>query len=138
MTTLAGLSAVLLYVLASLLLGRQLARQEKPDPRPVMALGALALPLHLLSVHASIFQAGGLDLGLFNVVSLVGWLIATLSLAMSLYQPIITLTLGAFPLAALGLLLSLFAHDPGLQRAHHRRRPCRGGAGAGDGPGWRG
>lgn len=112
MTTLAGLSAVLLYVLASLLLGRQLARQEKPNPAPVLALGALALPLHLLSVHAAIFQAGGLDLGLFNVVSLVGWLIATLSIAMSLYQPVITLTLGAFPLAALGLLLSLFAHDP--------------------------
>lgn len=112
MPTLAGLSAASLYVLASLLLGRQLARQEPPHTARILAIGALALPLHLLSLHAAIYAGGGLDLGLFNVVSLVGWLIATLSIAMSLYQPVVTLTLGAFPLAALGILLSLAAPDP--------------------------
>ncbi|MES2917643.1 MAG: cytochrome c biogenesis protein CcsA [Pseudomonadota bacterium] len=111
MPILAGLSAALLYVLASVLLGRQLARQEKPQTTVILGLGALALPLHMISLHAAIYGGGGLDLGLFNVISLVGWLIATLSLAMSLYQPVITLTLGAFPLAVLGILLSLFARD---------------------------
>lgn len=111
MPTLAGLSAALLYVLASLLLGRQLARHEPIHASRVLGLGALALPLHLVSLHAAIYQGGGLDLGLFHVVSLVGWLIATLSIAMSLYQPVVVLTLGAFPLAALGALLSLFAPD---------------------------
>lgn len=112
MPTLAGLGAASLYVLASLLLGRQLVRHEPLQTARILGLGALALPLHLVSLHAAIYQGGGLDLSLFNVVSLVGWLIATLSIAMSLYQPVVSLTIGAYPLAALGILLSLFLHDP--------------------------
>ncbi len=110
--TLAGLAAVLLYLTASILLARQLSRRQKPEPTVILALGALALPLHLLSVHAAIYQPGGLDLGLFHMVSLVGWLIATLAIGMSLYQPVVSLALGAFPLAALGILLSLFVEAP--------------------------
>lgn len=112
MTTLAGLAAALLYILSSLLLGRQLARREPPRTPLILGLGALALPLHLICVHAAIYQPGGLDLGLFHVISLVGWLIATLAIGMSLYQPVVSLTLGAFPLAALGILLSLFVPAP--------------------------
>ena len=110
--TLAGLAATLLYVTASLLLGRQLARREKPSVPVILGLGALALPLHLLSVHSAIYQPGGIDLGLFHMVSLVGWLIATLAIGMSLYQPVVSITLAAFPLASLGILLSLFATAP--------------------------
>ncbi|MDF3031218.1 MAG: cytochrome c assembly protein [Moraxellaceae bacterium] len=112
MPTLAGLAAALLYALASVLLGRQLTRREKVNPRQILGLGALALPLHLISLHAGIYHPGGLDLGLFHVLSLVGWLIATLSISMSLYQPVVTLTLGAFPFAAAGILLSLFVRAP--------------------------
>ena len=93
--TLAGLAATLLYVTASLLLGRQLARREKPSVPVILGLGALALPLHLLSVHSAIYQPGGIDLGLFHMVSLVGWLIATLAIGMSLYQPVVSITLGS-------------------------------------------
>lgn len=110
--TLAGLAAALLYSASSLLLGRQLARREAPRTALILGLGALALPLHLLCVYAAIYQPGGLNLGLFQVISLVGWLIAALSIAMSLYQPVVSLTLGAFPLAALGILLSLFVPAP--------------------------
>ncbi|MDQ8037995.1 MAG: cytochrome c biogenesis protein CcsA [Pedobacter sp.] len=112
MITLAGLAATLLYLIASLILGRQLARREAPNTRLILALGLVALPLHLVSVHAAIYQPEGLNLGLFHVISLVGWLIATLAIGMSLYQPVVTLTLGAFPLAALGILLSLFGNAP--------------------------
>ncbi len=112
MTLLAGLTAALLYLVASLILGRQLVRREAPDTRLILALGMVALPLHLISVHAAIYQAEGLNLGLFHVISLVGWLIATLTIGMSLYQPVVTLTLGAYPLGALGILLSLFARAP--------------------------
>lgn len=111
MPTLAGFSAALLYVLASLLLARQLVRHETPHTARILGIGALALPLHLVSLHAAIYAGGGLDLSLFNMISLVGWLIATLSIAMSLYQPVVSLTLGAFPLAALGILLSWLARD---------------------------
>lgn len=112
MIILAGLAAALLYIVASLILGRQLARREAPNTLLILALGLVALPLHLVSVHAAIYQPEGLNLGLFHVISLVGWLIATLAIGMSLYQPVVTLTLGAFPLAALGILLSLFGNAP--------------------------
>lgn len=111
MPTLAGLVAAALYLIASGLLARQVLRGDAPHTARILGIGALALPLHLLSVHAALYQPAGLDLGLFNVISLVGWLIATLSIAMTLYQPVVTLTLGAFPLAAGGILLSMFAPD---------------------------
>lgn len=112
MNTLAGLAAALLYSLASLLLARQLARREPPRTALILGLGTLALPLHLFCVHAAIYQVDGLNLGLFHVISLVGWLLAALAIVMSLYQPVVSLTLGAFPLAALGILLSLFVPAP--------------------------
>lgn len=112
MPTLAGLVAALLYLLASALLGRQLARREPPHTRLILGFGALALPLHLISVHAAIYHPGGLDLGLFHMLSLVGWLLASLSIAMSLYQPVVSLTLGAFPMAAAGILSSEFLRAP--------------------------
>lgn len=109
---LAGLAAALLYTTASVLLGRQLARREKPRTPVILALGSLALPLHLVAVHAQIYQPAGLNLGLFHVISLVGWLIATLAIGMSLYKPIVSITLAAFPLAVLGLMLSYFFPSP--------------------------
>lgn len=109
---LAGLAAVLLYVVAGTILSRQLFRREPPDRPLILALGALALPLHLVSIHTAIYQPAGLDLGLFHMVSLIGWLIAAMAIGMSLYQPVISLALGAFPLAILGILLSLFIQVP--------------------------
>lgn len=110
--TLAGLAAALLYTVASVLLGRQLARRETLRPPVIQALGGLALPLHLISVHTLIYQPSGINLGLLPVISLEGWLIAALAIGMSLYKPVISITLVAFPLAVLGLLLSLFLPSP--------------------------
>lgn len=114
--TLAGLAAALLYIIASMLLGQRLVRREKPNRQVILALGGLALPLHLVAVHTQIFQPAGIDLGLFHIISLVGWLIATLAMGMSLYLPVISIAVVAFPLAALGLGLSLLApsHYPPL------------------------
>jgi ABC-type uncharacterized transport system permease subunit len=112
MNTLAGLVAVFLYCIATLILARQLTRHEPPRAALILGAGTLALPLHLFCVHAAIYQTAGLNLGLFHVISLVGWLLAALTIAMSLYQPVISLALGAFPLAALGILLSLFVPAP--------------------------
>lgn len=105
--TLAGLAAALLYTIASVILGRQLARREKPRSHVILALGGVALPLHLLAVHAQIYQPGGLNLGLLPIISLVGWLIASLTIGMSLYKPVVSITIVSFPMAILGTLLSL-------------------------------
>jgi ABC-type uncharacterized transport system permease subunit len=89
-----------------------LIRRDPPHVALILGLGALALALHLVNLHTAIYQPGGVDLGLFHVVSLVGWLIAALAIGLSLSQPLVSLTLGAFPLAALGLLLSQFLPAP--------------------------
>lgn len=108
----AGLLAALLYVLACGLLVRHLKRRDTLPIRAVMALGGVALPLHLIAVHAQIYQPLGLDLGLFNMLSLVGWLIATLAILMNLYRPVMGIILVAFPVAIVGLLLSIFLKAP--------------------------
>jgi len=107
-----GLLAVLLYATACFLLARRLKHRHELPVRPVLAMGVLALPLHLISVQAHIYQPLGVDLGLFNVVSLVGWLIAALAILVNLYRPVIGITLVAFPLAAVGILLSTFLKAP--------------------------
>lgn len=114
----AGLIAALLYVLACGLLGLHLKRRDAIPARAILVTGTLALPLHLICVHAQIYQPLGLDLGLFNVISLVGWLIATLAIAVNLYRPVIGITLVAFPLAILGILLSVFLKAPYTPLAH--------------------
>lgn len=111
-TLLVGLAAVLLYTGASVVLARQLIQHKPLNQALVLGLGIAALPLHLIAVHSVIYQPAGLDLGVFHMASLVGWLIAAIAIGMSLYQPVISLALGAFPLAILGLLLSLFFQAP--------------------------
>ncbi len=110
--TVAGLMAALLYLLACGVLIRDLKRRSPLQSRVVIALGGMALPLHLVCVHQLIYQPAGLDLGLFNIISLVGWLIATLSILVNLYRPVLGIALVAFPLAVLGLLLSIFLKAP--------------------------
>ena len=108
----AGLLAVLLYLTACFLLARRIKRRDELPIRAVLAMGVAALPLHLLSVQAHIYQPLGVDLGLFNVISLVGWQIATLAILVNLYRPMIGITLVAYPLAALGILLCTFLKAP--------------------------
>jgi len=108
----AGLLAVLLYLTACFLLARRIKRRNGLPIRVVLVMGAVALPLHLLSVQAHIYQPLGVDLGLFNVISLEGWLIATLAILVNLYRPVIGIALVAYPLAALGVLLSTFLKAP--------------------------
>lgn len=114
----AGLLAVLLYGTSCFMLARHLKRRDALPSRGIIAAGALALPLHLIAVHGQIYQPDGLDLGLFNMLSLVGWLIATLAILVNLYRPILGIVLVAFPIAALGILASLFLKAPYTPLTH--------------------
>jgi ABC-type uncharacterized transport system permease subunit len=109
---LAGLVAAVLYLTVCWTLLRRLKQRDALPTRRVLALGALALPLHLIAVHGQIYQPLGLDLGLFNMISLVGWLIATLSILVNLYRPVPGILLVGFPFAILGIVLSLTLTAP--------------------------
>ena len=107
MALVAGLSAVILYLLASWISGRALWANRPQQRIPVMALGGLALPLQLLSLHEQIHGPAGLDLSLFHMLALVSWMMAMLTVLFSIYRPVISLSALAFPLAGMSTLASL-------------------------------
>ncbi len=68
-------------------------------------LSSPLLILHGIFLVQLINQDSGIYLGLVNVLCLIGWLIASMTISSSLYRPTINLSLFAFPIAGLSLLL---------------------------------
>ncbi|GAB4353797.1 MAG: inner membrane protein YpjD [Gammaproteobacteria bacterium] len=107
-TLLSGGAAVLLYLLSSALLALRLSRgsagrqQSKTAP---LVIGLAALALHGVVLYQATISAEGINLGLFNAVSLVAWLIVLLLLISSFSQPIENLGILVQPIAALTILL---------------------------------
>ncbi|MGH8279696.1 MAG: cytochrome C assembly family protein [Gammaproteobacteria bacterium] len=78
----------------------------------VLTAAGAAILLHTLLVYAVIFLPHGMDLGFFNAISLVGWLVALIGFA-TLFKPHFgNLGIVLFPLAGVGALLAeLFPSD---------------------------
>jgi ABC-type uncharacterized transport system permease subunit len=72
----AGLLAIACYFLACGLLYRALITQQAPSKMLILSLGAIALPLHGFNIIENIYQSSGINLGFFNILSLIGWIIA--------------------------------------------------------------
>ncbi len=127
MTSLLTPIAILLYLASALLIGRRLALgigARDSNKLPAIALGLVAALLHALALKQAIFPDAGMTLGFFNMLSLVGWLMASLVLLSALNTRVENLGLVALPLAALALLLkalnetspaALGSLAPGLQ-----------------------
>lgn len=84
------------------------------DPPPtrrikaqLLALGLVALILHSAVLYLEMVTSAGINLGFFNALSLVAWVIVVLLLAGVLTRPVENLGLLALPVAALALLLSV-------------------------------
>ena len=74
----------------------------------IFFIGAVALALHAQILHQSIFLDTGFDFSFFNVISIIGWLVALIVLVTSIYQPIQQLLLVLYPIAATAILLEQF------------------------------
>jgi len=74
----------------------------------VVAVAAVCL--HAVSLYQLVFTASGLNLGIFAVANLIGWVLAAVVLVNCLWQPIQSLFLIVFPVAVAGIALSLFLH----------------------------
>lgn len=107
---------LVLYCLAALALlsafsgvGPRFTRERRGF---VLSAAAAAILLHTILVYAVIFLPHGMDLGFFNAVSLVGWLVALVGFA-TLFKPHFgNLGIALFPLAGVGALLAeLFPSD---------------------------
>lgn len=105
-----GLLAIALYLLASGLLAARLARcQSGPGCQRswIILLAVIAILIHGALLYPAILPAGGLDLGFFNAVCLIGLLTATLLVLATLQAPVESLGIPVFPIAALSLCLML-------------------------------
>jgi ABC-type uncharacterized transport system permease subunit len=108
----AGMVAIICYLLACIFLYRALATQKTPSKMAILSLGAIALPLHGIHIMAQIYQPHGINLGFFNVLSLIGWIIACLHIAICSYRPLLAISFFAYPAAAFSLLASLLFQAP--------------------------
>lgn len=108
MTTLyIAIPAMILYFAAGIKLGLRLSKgtQNPGAKRPLLALGLVAAALHAAILYQNLFLVSGLNLGFFNALSLLSWLIAVLVLLAALTQPLENLGIAVLPLAAIALLL---------------------------------
>lgn len=65
-----------------------------------------ATALHSIALYAAVFTAQGMDLGFFNALALVGWLLALIGLSTFLKSGFESLGIVLFPFAAVSLLLA--------------------------------
>jgi ABC-type uncharacterized transport system permease subunit len=87
---------------------------SKRPPRRVASLSLLllGLALHGTVLVSSLLTLQGLDLNLFNILSLTGWMMLAFSLGFSTYRPVLGLNLLGIPVATLGLLAGGLWHAP--------------------------
>lgn len=103
--------AILLYAIASGWLGKQLLRRTgaetkwgKTGPLIVAAFGVLA---HTQLLGHSILVPEGVNLGFFNALSLLGWIVAILLILMSYLRAIEGLGVIVLPFSAITVVLNI-------------------------------
>ena len=109
-----SITAVLLYLLSATLIGIRIYHVSDifSKTRPLaLIFGAIGLSLHGYVLYQAIILANGLDFGIFNAVSLIGWLVALIVLLSSLFKPLENLLLFLFPVAALVILIEVLIPD---------------------------
>jgi len=106
--SLLALPATLLYFASGLLIGLRLfgpPDARKPPRALAIGLGVAAAALHALMLWNTTLTDAGLNVGFFNIASLIGWTIAVLLLASAINKPIENLGIVLLPIAGLAVLL---------------------------------
>ncbi len=103
-----SIASIFLYMIATFILAANIFNiidKTKGKDIFIFFVGIFALTLHAQILHQSIFLHTGFDLSFFNVVSIIGWLVALTVLFVSIYQPIQQLLLILYPIAATTIFL---------------------------------
>lgn len=111
MTLLTVILAGVLYLLATLYIARQIRAGHAEQRQLFLFAGFAAVVLHGVHLAQTLFSPAGIELGLFSAASLVGVLIALVAILTSLFRPVATLSVAAYPVAFLTLLLSALFSD---------------------------
>ena len=113
-TVVLALIALVFYLAAT----SRVAAGFFPTPPPpqrikvqLLVLGLAGLVLHSAVLYLEMVTSTGINLGFFNALSLVAWVVVVLLLATVLTRPVENLGLLALPVAALSLLLSVTFHS---------------------------
>jgi ABC-type uncharacterized transport system permease subunit len=95
--------AVILYALAAVSLVAALQGMVVPrrGERLALFMAVLAVPLHAAALWQGLWTAAGVNLALYNALSLMGWVMVTMLLLATLRQPVQSLGLVVFPFAAI-------------------------------------
>jgi ABC-type uncharacterized transport system permease subunit len=110
MTVLLGLTSIVLYLSATLLLGLRLATTHfaaGPVRRAVEATAIAAVCTHGALLYHGVLTDAGLSLGFFNATSLTAWVIVLFMLVATLSKPVDNLGIFVLPLAAFTILMTL-------------------------------
>lgn len=103
-------AAILLYLLAA---GCQLARLFNPGlnlntvKTQLIAFGGLALLAHALVLWQTIIIPDAFNLGFYNALSLMSWVVSFLVVAVAFFKPVENLAIVFLPVTALTMVLPL-------------------------------
>lgn len=113
-----GSTTIILYLAAAFLLGRRLLRRDtSPASKwPGLGLAVLALAGHSYELFNSLFIGTGINLGVFNAISMLTWSIALMLIVGSLSRPMENLGILVFPGAGLALLAEGIFHSEHVLR----------------------
>ncbi len=99
---------ILFYLCAIIWQWRSNHHQPKQHLIILFILAIPAIVFHSFILHWTIDTTSGQNLSLFNLISLVAWVVALIILLTSLIKPIENLTLLVFPVAILAIILAQY------------------------------
>lgn len=111
MTTVFSTIAIVIYLLAAAWLARHLFIL-KTNPAEIklklIAFASLALFFHGCVLYHKILAGAGLELGFYNALSLMSWVITLMVVLIAMFRPAENLAMVFLPLTAVALILELF------------------------------
>lgn len=113
--TLLGITAISLYIAATLLLTTRLTgkKAESGSASSPLLLAGLALLFHTLLLGQLLFQEHGINLGFFNSLALFTWLSLILGLTVSIRESIQHIALALMPINIITIILVLVSPSAG-------------------------
>jgi len=109
-----GLIAAIIYGLTGYLLGRRLFHdRSRPfyeiglTKNHIISIGLIAIVIHAFTLYHSLIIPEGLNLGFFNAMSLVTWLMALLLLLAAFTNPVESLGVFILPLTGFAVCLEM-------------------------------
>lgn len=92
----------------------QRPNRAQPNRRRFICLGAIAVAAHGISVFSTLYTPLGIDLGIYQVLSLISWFICLIALLDTLRHPLENLLAILFPLAVVAIAIAAFANGPDM------------------------